>query len=1029
EVVDLIQPSEDTFYTSGGGGLIPVGLIDSDRNGIQELVVAAEELLLFEIHEPFVLTQVDRPTVELPGFRIRDIAAADLNNDGWPDMVLSGMCFGTNASGQLSGGADLVFMNTGGGYFEMSKIKPERYSMTNGITAADVDGDGWVDLMESIDVSSIISPDGNYGPGRLLMNRTKPGDRYPTWEVSDAVIDTGASGMGFCVDDLDQDGYVDLYNTSIALDQLMMGLPDGGFIDQTIERGIVHEYGPAGQRMQWSPSFVDFNMDGRLDIFVREGGFGLEGEMQMSGMEGMDMGMEDIVSSEATDLIYLQQTDGYFVRSDPPENLGSGGRQGTVGDMNADGRPDIGLGGLPGTLGVFVNETPVEPGTRYFGVRFKTTASAWPPTGAHLTGTCGDHSMTRIISSGGKQGGCSTVQEFFSFPDCDEQPVVKVVWPSGAHSSHTVADGLLDVLLEEPAWCATEGKVAEVVTVNPGVGGGTEACVGAGLNSTSCCSVADGSCDLDIPFASKGESAWLRLDDGPKMALPRRDPFWALITEPSPPRPGEPVTLHAIHAGDPADIPEGTISLFVNGSPVSWESTDMDATHPILSATVQLPSDVMSMDVALFPVTFPDPTWTVHFNHIFDNRMLVYEQPIARKVTGGVTELWDWMAFIIGRRGFTYVEMMDTLQVSRPDGSAVPWAVIFETKTMGRMQVVVNFDDIGDTDTLIVHDGDPSMGMWLPVMPPKDLESVVPTIGGFRGGLMRTRISRNRDVAQISVTLQDHDGLLLPPEDGLFTLEIGGAEVQQMKDMGGGGMGMMGVSMGSSLFLVTDPDWPEDEGYAKIIAADGRIVGTAPFWLRPQAKKAASVVESEASIEIPFMQMIETAGTHEVKVKAKNYLGELVGSEVDISLEVHGGTVESEMANQSFGAMTAMVKADPGVENLKVDVYLDGEFFTKLETKIDNVVPLPEDETDPEEEDGPTIIPPSPPDEIDDTVAEDTPTDDTTPDEPAPTPVSDSGGCSSSQGPLSLGWALLAMGLLLMVRRRSLVPFGSRRAR
>jgi MYXO-CTERM domain-containing protein len=151
---------------------------------------------------------------------------------------------------------------------------------------------------------------------------------------------------------------------------------------------------------------------------------------------------------------------------------------------------------------------------------------------------------------------------------------------------------------------------------------------------------------------------------------------------------------------------------------------------------------------------------------------------------------------------------------------------------------------------------------------------------------------------------------------------------------------------------------------------------------------------------------------------------------VDISLEVHGGTVESEMANHSFGAMTAMVKANPGVEDLEVDVYLDGEFFTKLETKITDVVPLPEDETDPEDpDDGPTIIPPTPPDETEDTVTEDTPTEDTTPEETSPAPVSDSGGCSGTTTPLSLAWMLVAMGLLLMIRRRALVPFGSRRPR
>ena len=116
------------------------------------------------------------------------------------------------------------------------------------------------------------------------------------------------------------------------------------------------------------------------------------------------------------------------------------------------------------------------------------------------------------------------------------------------------------------------------------------------------------------------------------------------------------------------------------------------------------------------------------------------------------------------------------------------------------------------------------------------------------------------------------------------------------------------------------------------------------------------------------------------------------------------------------------------MEDLAVDVYLDGMFLTKLETKIIDVIPLPEDDPDPEPEDpieeDPDITDPDP--QVDDETPTESPLEE--PAEPtSPTPSSDDGGCAGSQGPLGVTWVLAAMGLLLMTRRRRLAaPFGSR---
>ena len=67
------------------------------------------------------------------------------------------------------------------------------------------------------------------GVSRILMNTTSPGDKEPTFSVHPHPFDTGSYGMGVAVDDLDQDGHLDIYNTSVERDLLAAGRADGSY--------------------------------------------------------------------------------------------------------------------------------------------------------------------------------------------------------------------------------------------------------------------------------------------------------------------------------------------------------------------------------------------------------------------------------------------------------------------------------------------------------------------------------------------------------------------------------------------------------------------------------------------------------------------------------------------------------------------------------------------------------------------------------------------------------------------------------
>jgi len=255
-----------------------LSLQDVDDDGVHDLMVLGETIRVFRVSAPYQLTDMRIPQPVPGAAGLFDAATGDLNNDGLNDVVFAQ---GVIANEKLEriGYTDSVLMNLGHGRFERMWLEPIRTDFTNGITLADVDGDRRLDIVESIKFSRIV------GPSRILLNRTPPGATKPVFvpHVSSLTVggqstsivpghDTGTHGMGACVADINGDGYFDIYNTSTGVDQLSLGRADGGFDDATFTHGLLHSYGDTGLRIQWSPSFVDLNVDGSwTSTFATEG--------------------------------------------------------------------------------------------------------------------------------------------------------------------------------------------------------------------------------------------------------------------------------------------------------------------------------------------------------------------------------------------------------------------------------------------------------------------------------------------------------------------------------------------------------------------------------------------------------------------------------------------------------------------------------------------------------------------------------------------------------------------------------------
>ena len=139
----------------------------------------------------------------------------------------------------------------------------------SGVALFDYDNDGRLDLLvlQGVGLGAASSPAGDACAARLYHNDA-PTSSNPRLHFTDVTANSGLCsrgyGMGVAVGDVDNDGCVDLFISHFGSpDQLFRNNCDGTFSDITRKAGLAGKGGWGA-----SASFVDFDRDGRLDLFV-----------------------------------------------------------------------------------------------------------------------------------------------------------------------------------------------------------------------------------------------------------------------------------------------------------------------------------------------------------------------------------------------------------------------------------------------------------------------------------------------------------------------------------------------------------------------------------------------------------------------------------------------------------------------------------------------------------------------------------------------------------------------------------------
>jgi enediyne biosynthesis protein E4 len=212
-----------------------------------------------------------------------------------------------------------------------------------GVAFYDYDNDGWLDIFLVNGTRLEGFPAGSEPTSHLFKN-----NRDGTF--TDVTVKAGVAhsgwGQGCCIGDYDNDGWDDLFVTYFGKNVLFHNNGDGTFTDVSQKAGI------AGNGKRWNTgcAFVDYDRDGKLDLFVanyiemdlatapvpESGPCLYKSIMVACGPPGLEGGKN---------ILYHNNGDGTF--TDVSEAAGILSANGTYGlgvltaDLDNDGWPDI----------------------------------------------------------------------------------------------------------------------------------------------------------------------------------------------------------------------------------------------------------------------------------------------------------------------------------------------------------------------------------------------------------------------------------------------------------------------------------------------------------------------------------------------------------------------------------------------------------------------------------------------------------------------------------------------------------------
>ncbi|MCR9145100.1 MAG: CRTAC1 family protein [bacterium] len=401
------------------GATYSVLSLDLDRDGDVDLLVTRDDGLFLLTNTKGVFTSQEIP-LELEAHTIPlQVAATDLNGDGWADLYVSTFVapshFRTATyNDPTHGRKNLLLLNRGRNKFrditDASGIAVRQNTFLSAFV--DLNGDRRADLVVAENT------------GRVRIFKNMGGLKF-----AEQPAPTGYGfWMGLGVADIDGDGDMDLFLSNagnsvpafaikgdLREDQpqdLRWGLlrndGDFNFVSITDTAGL------AGMEFAWGATFEDFNLDGLPDLSVAENYIKWYVHKY----------------SKAPGRFLLQAPGGRFVPSGELAGVENYyyGQSPLTGDFNNDGAPDLIYVNMDGPARAFLSKPADRPGN-YLKVAFADTVAN---LGAKVTVKTADgESQTREFIAGLGFLTDQSPELIFGLGDATRIVSVDIVWPSG----------------------------------------------------------------------------------------------------------------------------------------------------------------------------------------------------------------------------------------------------------------------------------------------------------------------------------------------------------------------------------------------------------------------------------------------------------------------------------------------------------------------------------------------------------------------------------------------------------------------
>ncbi len=311
---------------------------------------------------------------------------------------------------------DRLFRNLGNGKFADVAAKTgidRAFGNGLGVTAADFNSDGWIDLY--------VANDGT--PNQLWINQD--GTRF-----EDSALMGGAAinadglpeaGMGVTAGDFDSDGDEDLFLTHLTRETntLYLNNGKGSFHDVTNRFGLGSVSFPfTGFGSEW----FDYNNDGRLDLFVANGGVRIMESLRGSPYPFLQ-----------TNQLFQGGSDGRFreitASAGPVFDLAEVSRGAAFGDLDLDGDIDIVVSNNNGPVRLLLNEAG---SGHWLQVRLRGVESNRDGLGARVALLRPNQPILwRRAHTDGSYLSASSPWVHFGLGQSDTFEGVAVLWPNG----------------------------------------------------------------------------------------------------------------------------------------------------------------------------------------------------------------------------------------------------------------------------------------------------------------------------------------------------------------------------------------------------------------------------------------------------------------------------------------------------------------------------------------------------------------------------------------------------------------------